>query len=81
MFEKSKSAITFKEFQTKMNIVNNFDNDWGYFCDIEKLDENDNKKNKHYLKDVKFMIMNNILNCFEVIFITSIICYFIFNVI
>jgi len=33
MFEKSKSAITFKEFQDKMNIANNFDNDWGHFCD------------------------------------------------
>jgi hypothetical protein len=33
MFEKSKSAITFKEFQKKMNIVNDFDNDWGHFCD------------------------------------------------
>ena len=33
MFEKSKSAITFKEFQDKMNIVNNFENDWGHFYD------------------------------------------------
>ena len=33
MFEKSKSSITFKEFQDKMNIVNNFENDWGHFYD------------------------------------------------
>jgi len=33
MFEKSKSAITFKEFENKMNIVNNFENDWGHFYD------------------------------------------------
>jgi hypothetical protein len=33
MFEKSKSAITFKELQNKLNMVNNFENDWGYFCD------------------------------------------------
>ena len=33
MFEKSKSTITFKEFQSKLNIVNNFDSDWGHFYD------------------------------------------------
>jgi len=33
MFEKSKSAITFKEFQNKLNEVNNFENDWGHFYD------------------------------------------------
>jgi len=33
MFEKSKSAITFKELQDKMNIVNNLENDWGHFYD------------------------------------------------
>jgi uncharacterized protein (UPF0305 family) len=33
MFEKSKSEITFKEFQYKLNIVNNFENEWGHFCD------------------------------------------------
>lgn len=140
MFEKSKSAITFKEFQDKMNIVNNFDDDWGHFCDhdqinntnsnilfqdtldkpkrefkklfqkekekkstepeeekqkeIEKiikeifidikdenLDENNNK-NIYYLKDAtKVSIIKNIFKCFEVIFVTSIMVYFIFNVI
>lgn len=33
MFEKSKSEITFKEFQYKLNIVNNSENEWGHFCD------------------------------------------------
>ena len=33
MFEKSKSSITFKEFQGKINTVNNFENDWGHFYD------------------------------------------------
>ena len=40
MFEKSKSAITFKEFQNNMNIANDFDDDWGHFWD------NDQSKNK-----------------------------------
>ena len=35
MFEKSKSAITFKEFQDKLNVINNFDNEWGHFYDPE----------------------------------------------
>ena len=151
MFEKSKSAITFKEFQNNMNIANNFYDDWGHFCDIdpsnnnptpnanilfqdtlhkqkrefkklfqkeqeenleedlkqlkqeseeqkeiEKIikeifvdieeennnpDENDNKKNNHLLKDArKVAITKNILKCFKVIFITSIMVHFIFNI-
>jgi len=31
MFEKSKSEITFKEFESKMRMINNFENDWGHF--------------------------------------------------
>jgi hypothetical protein len=42
MFEKSKSAITFKEFESKMNIVNNFDSDWGHFCDTDIFNTNTN---------------------------------------
>ena len=38
MFEKSKSEITFKEFQNKINIVNNFENDWGHFYDPDNND-------------------------------------------
>jgi hypothetical protein len=60
MFEKSKSAITFKEFQTKLNIVNNFENDWGYFCDPDnyivqnkKEPFNDIEKNIEKIKIVK----------------------------
>ena len=44
MFEKSKSAITFKEFQDKLNIVNNFESDWGHFCYI---DYNEDDKNEN----------------------------------
>ena len=37
MFEKTKtkakSSISFKEFQEKINVINNFENDWGYFYD------------------------------------------------
>jgi HD superfamily phosphohydrolase len=153
MFEKSKSAVTFKEFQDKMNIVNDFEDDWGHFCDLdpsnnsntnftinsntnilfkdtldkpkrkfkklfqkeqedskqlkeeskeskelekiikeifidikyenieEGLNENDNKKNNPYSKDtIKVKIINNIFKCFEVIIVTSIMSYFIFNI-
>lgn len=135
MFEKSKSAITFKEFQNNMNIANDFDDDWGHFWDndqsnnintnpdinilfkdtlykskkrefkklfqkeeeeINKImkeifidikdendnpEENDNKKNIHYLKDTtKVKIIKNIFKCFEVIIVTSVMSYFIFNI-
>lgn len=40
MFEKSNSAITFKEFQDKMNIVNEFENDWGHFYDTDCINCN-----------------------------------------
>lgn len=33
---KSKSAITFYEFQNKMNEHNDFENEWGHFIDIEE---------------------------------------------
>jgi len=46
MFEKSKSAITFKEFQDKLNIVNNFESDWGHFCYIDYNDDDKNENNK-----------------------------------
>jgi hypothetical protein len=145
MFEKSKSEITFKEFQNQMNIANDFDNDWGHFCELdisnnasspntiilfkdpldkpakrefkklfqkkeekhqeqkeelelekqkeiekiikeifidvenEKLDENDN--NTNYLKDdTKVAIIKNVFKCFEVVSVTSVMVYFIFNI-
>ena len=49
MFEKSKSAITFKEFESKMNIVNNFDSDWGHFCDTDIFNTNTNANNFNQL--------------------------------
>jgi hypothetical protein len=42
MFEKSKSALSFKEFQSKMNMINNFENDWGHFYDPDFGDSNMN---------------------------------------
>lgn len=45
MFEKSKSAITFKEFQDKLNIVNNFESDWGHFCYIDYITDDKNENN------------------------------------
>ena len=42
MFEKSKSAITFKEFQDNLNIVNNFESDWGHFYDTDYNTEYNN---------------------------------------
>jgi len=53
MFEKSKSAITFKEFQDKLNIVNNFESDWGHFYDTDYNTEynNNNINNNILFKD------------------------------
>ena len=56
MFEKSKSAITFKEFQNTLNVINNFDNEWVHFCDP---DNNNNINNiiqnnfYQYKKEIK----------------------------
>jgi hypothetical protein len=32
---KSKSAISFKEFKEKMNEHHHFENEWGFYVDIE----------------------------------------------
>ena len=64
MFEKSKSAITFKEFQDKLNIVNNFESDWGHFCYIDYISDdknennniNVNKSNNNLLKNKKYFV-------------------------
>jgi hypothetical protein len=40
MFEKSKSAITFEEFQKKLNEVNNFESEWGHFYDPDNNNDN-----------------------------------------
>lgn len=32
---KSKSAISFKEFKQKMNEHHHFENEWGFYVDIE----------------------------------------------
>jgi hypothetical protein len=60
MFEKSKSSITFKEFQDKLNIINAFESDWGHFYDTDYIDTNTsananvnkNKNNLYYPKKV-----------------------------
>ena len=39
MFEKSKSSITFKEFENKLNIITEFESDWGHFYDTDYEDE------------------------------------------
>lgn len=49
MFEKSKSAITFKEFEDKLNMVNNFESDWGHFYDT---DYNMDDKNSNNINNV-----------------------------
>jgi len=52
MFEKSKSEITFKEFQHKLNILHNFEDDWGHFCDPED-DTNNNIFYNNLYKSIK----------------------------
>lgn len=32
---KSKSAVSFKEFKQKMNEHNHFENEWGFYVDVE----------------------------------------------
>ena len=50
MFEKSKSAITFKEFQDTLNVINNFENEWGHFCDPDNNNNINNiLQNNYYL--------------------------------
>ena len=56
MYNKSKSTITFKEFEKKINEHNTFENDWGFYIDID-----DNNK---VLKNisVSYNINNNNIN-------------------
>ena len=64
MFEKSKSAISFSEFQKKINIVNNFENDWGHFYDHDEPDDNNSNNNyvfqnnlfQHKVKKIKTIV-------------------------
>lgn len=58
MFEKSKSEITFKEFEKKINEVNIFENDWGHFCDPDDNNNNNNnifQPNLYYQKKPKII--------------------------
>jgi len=45
---KSKSAISFTEFKNKFNEHNTFENDWGFYIDIEnEINNITNKKNSN----------------------------------
>lgn len=45
---KSKSAISFTEFKNKFNEHNTFENDWGFYIDIEnEINNIINKKNSN----------------------------------
>ena len=57
MFEKSKSEITFKEFEKKINEANIFENDWGHFCDPDDNNNNNNifQPNLYYQKKPKII--------------------------
>ena len=46
---KSKSAVSFKEFKQKMNEHHHFENEWGFYVDIEnkKLFLIENSKNNN----------------------------------
>ena len=54
MYNKSKSTITFKEFEKKINENNTFENDWGFYVDID-----DNNK---VLKNIYISYNNKINN-------------------
>ena len=45
MFEKSKSSITFKEFENKLNIITEIESDWGHFYDTDYETDYDIHKN------------------------------------
>jgi hypothetical protein len=51
---KSKSAITFKEYKHKIGKLNKFDNDWGFYVDIET--------NKVINKKMDLLIKNDEFN-------------------
>lgn len=58
MFEKSKSEITFKEFEKKINEINIFENDWGHFCDP---DDNNNNNNNIFQPNVYYQKKSKII--------------------
>jgi hypothetical protein len=53
MYNKSKSSSTFKEFENKINEHNTFENDWGFYIDIDtnkvlKINNNNNNNNNNF---------------------------------
>jgi hypothetical protein len=47
MHIKSKSAISFNEFKKQINEHHDFENDWGFYIDIDN--NNNNNNNKYYV--------------------------------
>ncbi len=42
---KSKSAISFNEFKKQINEHHDFENDWGFYIDIDNINNNNNNIN------------------------------------
>jgi hypothetical protein len=56
VYNKSKSLLTFKEFEKKINEHNTFENDWGFYIDI---DNNNNKILKNISNSYNNININN----------------------
>ena len=68
---KSKSEISFKEFEQKMNEHHYFENEWGFYVDIENnkliLIQNNKQNNKQNNNKNEETIYSRLLNKYFVV--------------
>ena len=55
---KSKSAISFNEFKKQINEHHDFENDWGFYIDIDNINNSNNNNNNNDNEFTPFLIQN-----------------------
>ncbi len=68
---KSKSAISFNEFKKQINEHHDFENDWGFYIDIDNINNNNsnniNNNNDNEFKENQESIYIQIFNKYYVL--------------
>lgn len=55
---KSKSAISFNEFKKQINEHHDFENDWGFYIDIDNINNNNSNEFKENQESIYIQIFN-----------------------
>jgi hypothetical protein len=55
---KSKSAISFNEFKKQINEHHDFENDWGFYIDIDNINNNNDNEFKENQESIYIQIFN-----------------------